>query len=72
MINFYIIYLNVQEEQKLKYTEQEVRNNEKYIYEYYDLELPPDEWLGICLREKKNILVKDTYLVEEYSIINFK
>lgn len=41
------------EEQKLKYTEQEVRNNEKYIYEYYDLELPPDEWLGICLREKK-------------------
>ena len=34
-------------------TEQEVRNNEKHIYEYYDLELPPGDWLEECLREKK-------------------
>ena len=40
------------EEQKLKYTEGDVRKKEKHVYEYYDLEFPPEEWLNECVRDK--------------------
>lgn len=38
--------------QKLKYTSEEVRKNEKFVYEFYELELPPEEWVNECLRNK--------------------
>jgi len=37
------------EEQKKKYTSAEVKKNERYIYEYYDIPLPPEEWVTKCL-----------------------
>ena len=50
----FIFYLyKCSEEQKLKYDDEVVKRNEKYIYEYYDLELPPDDWINECLRDKK-------------------
>ena len=50
----FIFYLyKCSEEQKLKYGAEVVKRNEKYVYEYYDLELPPDEWIDECVREKK-------------------
>jgi len=48
-----VILYKCSEEQKLKYGEEVVKRNEKYVYEYYELELPPEEWIDECVREKK-------------------
>ena len=56
----FIFYLyKCSEEQKLKYGEEVVKRNEKYVYEYYDLELPPEEWIDECV--KKKIFLKIHY-----------
>ena len=40
------------EEQKQTYTLNEVIKNERFIYEYYELEPPPHEWIAKCLELK--------------------